>query len=266
MFDPMTVAHEIKYPWVSHSSLMKDGSKRSYREAFITIWHVDPCRGGGPRADDSCGWFRPRIEPEERETFSKIARQEYSDVFGKQAATAEGKDYAYVCFEPSCYDAIYWSWRRIAHELRPAGPWKFGTRLRARELEEIYVLSANPIDNLRMRFSEIRNVEDFVDFFMLIYGCYKRFHRPWYQHPRWHLWHWRIQVHPWQKLRRWLLTRCEECGKRFAYGEAPTSHSWHHEPPKFLKGERGLYHADCSGHRPAGQATVFGQNGVGDAR
>jgi hypothetical protein len=128
-------------------------------------------------------------------------------------------------------------------------------------MEEIYHLASNPIDNLRITFGEVHDEETFQSLFMHVYRSYKRFHRPWYKHPRWHFWHWRFQVHPWQTFRRWLLTRCEGCGKGFSYGESPVSHSWHNEPPKMLRGERGLYHSECSGRAhvlantpPAGSA------------
>jgi hypothetical protein len=70
--------------------------------------------------------------------------------------------------------------------------------------------------------------------------------RPWYQHPRWHIWHWQLQIHPWQKLRRWLFTRCAACGKRFAYGESPVTNQWHSPKPLFFCGEIGLFHEKCT--------------------
>lgn len=68
----------------------------------------------------------------------------------------------------------------------------------------------------------------------------------WQVHPRWHVWHWRIHVHPWQDLRRWLLTRCCKCGQRFQFGESPVSGSWDRNSPRWFRGEEGLYHMDCS--------------------
>ncbi len=76
----------------------------------------------------------------------------------------------------------------------------------------------------------------------------------WQVHPRWHVWHWQIQVHPWQQVRRWLLTRCARCGGRFRYGESPVSHSWHSQKAGFLRGEKGMYHTDCSGQSVAAEA------------
>lgn len=68
----------------------------------------------------------------------------------------------------------------------------------------------------------------------------------WQLHPRWHFWHWEIQVRPYQNARRWLLTRCCKCGGRFKYGESPVSGSWDHKPPRWFRGEEGMYHMDCN--------------------
>ena len=68
----------------------------------------------------------------------------------------------------------------------------------------------------------------------------------WQLPPRWHFWHWSFQVHPYQQGRRWLLTRCCKCGGRFAYGESPVSGSWDHRPPRWFRGEEGMYHMNCS--------------------
>lgn len=43
---------------------------------------------------------------------------------------------------------------------------------------------------------------------------------------RWHVHHWRIQVHPYQALRRWLFDRCATCHRPFRDGHSPvTFHS-----------------------------------------
>lgn len=60
---------------------------------------------------------------------------------------------------------------------------------------------------------------------------------------RWHVHHWSIQVHPFQNWRRRLLTRCEECGRK---GSPNIGHQWDREKGPWWKGERGLYHRECS--------------------
>jgi hypothetical protein len=253
MHDPCTVAFEIRRPWPRSTSLLKDGTKWRYFPSIITIWHVDPetdAHKRGCRADDSCGWSTVPTTPEERERIRNMGEGEWSCLFGKRAATAEGKDYAYVCYEPTTYDAVYWAWRRIKRETARRRPiWKYGRERRylsPAELERIYSLASNPVDNLQMTVAGVKNAEDCGAFFLTVYRCYLRFNRPWWKHPRWHVWHWRIQFHPWQTLRRWLFTRCAHCGKRFAYGGSPISHSWHSPKPGWFKSEVGLFHDECS--------------------
>lgn len=45
--------------------------------------------------------------------------------------------------------------------------------------------------------------------------------RSWWRHPRWHVWHWKIQLHPWQDLKRRFWDKCCRCGRRgFRPGES----------------------------------------------
>jgi hypothetical protein len=63
---------------------------------------------------------------------------------------------------------------------------------------------------------------------------------------KWHVWHWRLQVLPVQHFKRWAWSRCTRCGRKFRYGEAPTSHGWGGTGPRWFRGEKGVYHGDCS--------------------
>lgn len=66
-------------------------------------------------------------------------------------------------------------------------------------------------------------------------------------HWQWHVHHWSIQIHPLQVWRRRLLTRCEWCGGRSTKGDSVNhSHTWDGVHSPWWRGERGLYHADCS--------------------
>jgi hypothetical protein len=49
---------------------------------------------------------------------------------------------------------------------------------------------------------------------------------------RWHVRHWRIQVHLAQRIHQWLTHRCDGCGRRFGYREdrysyMSTDKVWH---------------------------------------
>ena len=240
-YDPCTVAFDIKYPWKRKPCKFWP---KGYRDTFITIWHVDPERGGdhGNRGDDSCGWFRPPLYPEERERIAKLGRSEYSTIWAKQDATAKEKSYAYICIDQDCYGAIYWAWRRIKQEMNPRGLWKFGGArnfLTASELEEIYSLAWNPIDNLQTSFREVTSEEKAARFFITVYRCFQRHHRPWWKHPRWHVHHWKLQIHPWQQFKRWAFARCSGCRKGFRWGERV----WGYGGPE-------IYHDTCTENGP----------------
>lgn len=66
---------------------------------------------------------------------------------------------------------------------------------------------------------------------------------------RWlHVHHWHIRFWPVFRLRRWLFSRCGECGRRFSWHYAPVSHQWGGNGPGwwFSKGESHTYHGECS--------------------
>jgi hypothetical protein len=66
-------------------------------------------------------------------------------------------------------------------------------------------------------------------------------------HWRWHVRHFRYQLHPYQNARRALLTRCAWCGsRRVKRDPVNISHSWDGQKARWWQGERGLFHRDCS--------------------
>lgn len=255
MHDPMAVAFYIKSPLKSKPSRFWPNG---YRNTIATIWHVDPEMDG---SDDSCGWSFPRLGKERIEQAKKLGAQQYGSIFSKRVATAEGKSYAYVCNEPTTLEAVYWAWRalkRAAHPRRHV--WQYGPGdshgLSRREQFAIWSLASSPVDNVKHTVEAIASAEDCGDFFVIVERCRLRIERRWYQHPKWHVWHWQIQIQALQSFKRWAFSRCATCGKRFSWGYSPSTHNWNSDGPRWFRSESGVCHSECLGHvaalRPQG--------------
>lgn len=188
MHDPMTVAFEIRYPWLKWGKLGRDEWHRTYREPFITIWHVDPEHGG---SDDSCDWHGSNRPLNARE---KALRQAVEDLL-----------------------------HRLGNAPYYPDPHLYGTAPHSDEEGA----DTGPVGALRLAMYEWRKRS--------------RFRLP----VRWHIWHWRLQIHPVQHFKRWAFSRCCKCGGRFRWGTAPCSNSWHGDGPRWFRGERGVYHGNC---------------------
>lgn len=79
--------------------------------------------------------------------------------------------------------------------------------------------------------------------------------RPWYRHPRWHFWHWKIQIPVLQAVHRWLFSRCCVCNRGFRYGESVIG-PWNSSPWRWFRSEAGIHHSDCSRIRGYGDSCV----------
>lgn len=96
------------------------------------------------------------------------------------------------------------------------------------------------LDDYNQLSESSRNAVNFIWF-----NWIAKMQRPWYRHPRWHVWHWELQIHPWQTLRRWLFSRCAGCRKRFPWGYSPLSAGWNSPKTKWFRSEVGSYHDGC---------------------
>lgn len=77
--------------------------------------------------------------------------------------------------------------------------------------------------------------------------------RRWWQSPRWHVHHWKIQIHAVQALKRWAFSRCSACGRRFTWGYAPVSHVWGSDGPQWFRSETNVFHCECSSVQLSGK-------------
>jgi hypothetical protein len=227
--DPCTVAFDIRSPFVTRVSLT-NGKGWSYRSSLITIWHVDPERDG---SDDSCGWAHYRMTPAERAWCEKLADDEFEFWMGQHGRGAAGG------MPWTAADVVFAAWRTIAS--RTGRGWE---PLTAAELTRIYELASSPHDSIRSVVASCASKEGMQRLFLCVYRLYRTHRRPWWKHPRWHVWHWRVQLHPWQRFRRWLFDRCEKCGGKFVK-ESPCTYFWDPPPTRWFRSAPGLRHQRC---------------------
>lgn len=237
MHDPMTVAFEIYYPWhkrfwqTYNQHLLE--KKPKYHEPFITIWHVDPEKDG---TDDSCGWFM-RSRHGDKNIFEKIIK-EFD--FNWDSYWKNENDHVYYTgyFKPdgtmnmSLHGIVLDLFFRAAYIIFNYDHKKSEKYLN-KNLAQILHFAENPIDSLHNSITrkfekacgEEYNAHVRQEWIKttasVIYGYILRDIRPWWKHPRWHIHHWHIQIHPLQKIKRYLFDRCAICKKGFKWGEIP---------------------------------------------
>lgn len=271
-YDPQTVAHEIKYPWRAYSKKWCDarGEKpdsffRRYHSSFITIWHVDPEKPGtGNRADDSCGWFDRtpgvyadavaylladttfmhdvRLILERRDLVKAPFYEGISERQSSWHRLSGADSLALVLMVAQSLELRRW-WngqdgKRGAH----LSFWARLLRPHRSVTEEAISLALNPIDNLS-------SVDDAERAVKLVAAALNRRFRPWWRHPRWHVHHWKLQVHPWQQFKRWAFARCAGCRKGFRWGESVWGY-----------GDARVFHDGCSEHGPGTRGVGHAQN------
>lgn len=265
MHDPMTVAFEIKYPWKYYKNPKSDWEK-DYKENFITIWHVDPETDG---SDDSCGWFL-RSGHLDKKVLEKIIRQFELD-WDRTFESSNKITYNCGLFLPNgqphfsvmgiTLNLFYKAALKVfSDKQRGSGHdyQKKAMQYIQNNLAHILFFAENSTDSL---FNSItrnfevgcneeytpRNREERIySMASIIYSYIMRDLRPWYKHPKWHINHWKIQIHPLQGLRRWLLTRCCKCGRKLQWKESVCSGVWHSKKTAWYKGEKDLMCSKCS--------------------
>ncbi len=203
MHSPETLAFEIRIG----RREKKDGN---YRTPILSIWHVDPEKNGD---DDSCGWFiRQRhvdqtILEKVRKEF-KFNHEYWFDKEGKQIFSTIGtlmemyRTTAWIHFKQDRkkMDAFF-----------------------QKHCANIIHFAENPHDcggdNITGKFylsngSDLLDPYRFAGFAGMVYTDILRKERKWYQHPKWHVNHWRFQFPMLQQLKRSWWTKCCKCGKR----------------------------------------------------
>jgi hypothetical protein len=158
MYDPNTLAFEFRFP------------------LGIEIWHVDPCIGGD---DNSSGWVFPHLTDVQGARAMEIARE-------------------WKIWLPVPYYDIGWSCVEIVRATWGDIKWyeKRTHSITVKEMDRIWSLASNPVDNLQMGAKRAigGDHDDVEQFIGTVYRNFLSYHRPWYRHPRWHFWRWRVHI------------------------------------------------------------------------
>lgn len=232
MHEPSTVAFDIRNPFTGRTA--------------VTIWHVDPeCDG----SDDSCGWF-PRSRHGDAAVLERIKKR-----FEIEWTHGVPNGWFSESGEPnySTLGIVIGMFRIAANEVY--GHWsRRAERFLRRHAFDILHFAENNCDSLvtfvqqpfgiNPKETAAKRAEEAAH---IVYGWILRTARPWWRHPKWHVWHWKLQVHGIQAFKRWAFSRCCECGKRFKWGESPVSGNWHGTGPLWFRSEKGIHHCACRG-------------------
>lgn len=231
----MTVAFSVKLPlpWKKSNTLYKDKRREWQFIDLATIWHVDPEKDG---SDDSCGWFMRAHHGDEKVLTEIIKAFEWD--WDRVFKSDSGKTYHCGYFHPEDDGAgmpnmsvsaivlnLFFIAAGLHFESTGCTNWRKARRWMQRNLFDILLFAENLHDSMRdgiirkwgcdtKREDRIRQTAS------CIYGWILRQQRPWYRHPRYHIWHWKIQVPLFQKLHRWLFVRCCKCKKGFRWNES----------------------------------------------
>lgn len=170
---------------------------------LLRVWHRDPeCDG----TDDSCGWF-VRARHCDQDIRDKIRRDfafewEHGVPFGWFDANGN-PNFSVIgivtqMFQRAAHTAFGYNWRKTRRFMR-------------KHIADIIFFAENNTDSLFSgvtRFYELkwnereRRDERIREMADCIYSWIVRETRPWWRHPRWHIWHWRLQFDWWQDITR----------------------------------------------------------------
>ena len=219
MHDPNIVAFEIKAPWKRRYTI-KGAKGESYRPTLVTVWHRDPETDG---TDDSCGYTFPKPTKDQADLLEQLGWSEAHEPMFQRTKAKYQTDLV------------------LAERLMRACLGKVNRVLKlGASKDQLDELALSMIDdgadnclnalaflpgwhcNGEEDTPEARKYHAerlmFVCFRVIAYEL-----RPWWRKPKWHWWHWRFQVHPWQWFKRRFISRCDECGVRFKGGTAFTN-------------------------------------------
>lgn len=253
MHSPETVAFEIYLG-------RKQKKNGHYRSPIITIWHNDPCKDG---TDDSCGWFI-RLRHADKDVYENIVKEFESEWDGTY--TSENSGYTYNCgwFNPEgdnilsvqgiVFNMYLYASKIIFYnsgKISPTKAWNKAFSFMNKHRSQITYFAENNRDSMRgvivrkyqrgcnEKYTPEKRLEFIRECASIVYTDILRKIRPWYKHPRWHIWHWSIRFHPFINIKRRFWDKCSVCGKRgfkgSAYSDWGGTKIWHEKCDNLIK-------------------------------
>jgi hypothetical protein len=236
---------------------MHDPMTLIYGCRFFDLWHVDPESDG---SDDSCGWFIRGRHVDQKVLDRIVSRFTFEWTHGCPHGWFDEEGYPNY----SSHAIVLGMFRIAANE--HFGHWsRRASRFLTRHAFDILCFAENNFDSLHDSIIQHYGPRDgsvrdqAYRMASCAYSWIIRADRPWYRHPRWHVWHWKVNIRATQNLKRWLFSRCCRCGKGFSWGYAPTTGSWNGVGPRWFRGEPGVYHSNCEDPNDSGIAMMESQ-------
>jgi len=206
MHDPQSVAFEIYLG-------RKKKKNGDYRNPLLTIWHCDPETDG---TDDSCGRFI-RSRHIDKTILEKV-QKEFEFNFKHNYWFNDG---GYPKFSTTGVVIEMYtkaSWIIFMHQNGGEPNRKRHTKFMKEHLYEIMRFAENPTDcigdSVTMKFGVEDKEYRIKNFVSIIVADIFRKERKWYQNPKWHIHHWKLQFHPIQNIKRRYWDKCCVCKKR----------------------------------------------------
>lgn len=238
MHDPQTVIGDFpSYEW---------RRRLRWLPHLFTLWHVDPEADG---SDDSCGWSHPKLTKVQRDNLEHLAGDEarrpwFQREHGKEPVSAADA-------EVLLRGAFLTVGRSIGQRITFAQASEWAAEFLHHSFDNVRGSLAF-LPGWHSNFEEDRESDrqrSAHELFCILARYILRQRRRWWQHPRWHARHWRLQVRPLQSLKRVLFSPCTHCGKRFTWSEVRRGdvigYQWDSPGPKWFRCEERIAHSRC---------------------
>lgn len=228
MYDPMTVAFQIPNPFARHydPEARKRGDRFhgawSRRAPLLVIWHKDSERHrNGCRGDHTCDWHGSYWRWNDRAEKQAKDMASWSNS-GHGVRYFDHPELPRVLLLPNDFSENAPRENVVFHEVGQGDAlaltlaafrtiaWQLDRKdLKGRSLRDALTMGSS--SDACQWFAPTLSTEERVGRFRGLVRAYLMSTRPWWRHPRWHFWHWRIQVPAWKRFVRWLKrTRAEE--------------------------------------------------------